>query len=119
MEQTGNSNHKSIRVEEEVRTEITIRETIRIGTDLITDQLAETADNTDKIEAGLDINKMLGKEILWETLGIMVDKIVEESIETAIEITVMTETGTGLEKGHFPEIMAIIELKVKVTVGLG
>ena len=36
----------------------------------------------------------------------MVDKIAEESIETAFEMTVMTETGTGLEKGHFPEIMA-------------
>ena len=34
----------------------------------------------------------------------MVDKTVEENIETAIEMTVMTETGTGLERGHFPEI---------------
>ena len=39
----------------------------------------------------------------------MVDKIVEENIETIIEMTVMTETGTGLEKGHFLEIMATIE----------
>ena len=36
----------------------------------------------------------------------MVDKIVEEHAETAIEMTVMTEAGTGLEKGHFPEIIA-------------
>ena len=49
----------------------------------------------------------------------MVDKIVEDSIETDIEMTVMTEAGTGLEKGHFPEIMATIELEVQATVGPG
>ena len=119
MEQIDNSNHKSIRVEVEVRTGITIREIIRIGRDLIIDQIAETEHNTDKIEPGLDMNKILGENILEETLGIMVDKSVEESIETAIEITVMIEAGTGLEKGHFPEIMAIVELEVQVTVDIG
>ena len=49
----------------------------------------------------------------------MVDKIVEESIETATEMTVMTEAGTGLEKGNFPEIMATIELGVQAIVGPG
>ena len=50
----------------------------------------------------------------------MVDKIVEESIETAIEMTVMTEAGTGLEKGYFPETMAtILETEVQATVGAG
>ena len=38
--------------------------------------------------------------------------MVEENIEIAIEMTVMIEAGTGLERGHFPEIMAIIELEV-------
>ena len=52
-------------------------------------------------------------------LEIMVDKIVEENIEIAIEMTVMTEAGTGLERGHFPEIMAIIELEVKAKVDPG
>ena len=33
----------------------------------------------------------------------LVDKIAEEGTETIIEMTVMTEAGTGLEKGHFPE----------------
>ena len=42
----------------------------------------------------------------------MVDKTVEGNIETAIEMTVMTEAGTGLEKGYFPEIMTILELEV-------
>ena len=46
----------------------------------------------------------------------MVDKTVEENTEIAIEMTVMTEVGTGLEKGHFPEIMAIIEPEAQATV---
>ena len=34
-------------------------------------------------------------------------------------MTVMIEAGTGLERGHFPEIMAIIELEVQAKVDLG
>ena len=47
----------------------------------------------------------------------MVDKIVEESIETIIEMTVMIEVGTSLEKGHFPEAIMTIEIEVQTTVG--
>ena len=49
----------------------------------------------------------------------MADKTVEENIETATEMTVMTEAGTGLEKCCFPEIMAITELEVQAIVDLG
>ena len=49
----------------------------------------------------------------------MVDKAVEKNIEIAIEMTAMTVAGTGLEKGCFPEIMAIIELQVQAKVGPG
>ena len=49
----------------------------------------------------------------------MVDKIVEKSTKTAIGMTVMTEAGTGLEKGHFPKIMATIELEVQAIVDPG
>ena len=119
MEQTDNLNHKSIREEVEVRTEITIKEIIRVDTDQITVQIAETGDNIEKTEAGLGMNKILGEVILEETLEIMVDKTVEENIETAIEMTVMTEAGTSLERGHFPEIMAIIELEVQARVDPG
>ena len=49
----------------------------------------------------------------------MVDKTVEENIETAMEMTVMTEAGTGLEKCHFPEIMAVTELEVQAIVDPG
>ena len=49
----------------------------------------------------------------------MVDKIVEESIETTTEMTVMVEVGTGPGRGHFPEIMAIIELEAQAIVDPG
>ena len=59
MEQADSSNHKSVKVEVEVRTEITIRGTIRIGIDQITDQILGTEDNTDKTEADLDTKKII------------------------------------------------------------
>ena len=62
------------------------------------------------------MSKIIGEVILEEMLGVMVDKTVEENIELATEMTAMTEAGIGLEKGHFPEIMAIIELEVQATV---
>ena len=65
------------------------------------------------------MSKILGEVILGETLEIMVDKMVDENIEIAIEMTIMTEAGTGLERGHFPEIMAIIELEVQAKVDPG
>ena len=50
----------------------------------------------------------------------MIDRIAEESIETIIEMTVMIEAETGLEKGHFPETIAVIlEIEVQATVGPG
>ena len=67
MGQVDSSNHKSIKVEVEIRTEITIRETIRTDTDLITDQIAETEDNTDKTEVGLDLKKIIGEVTSEET----------------------------------------------------
>ena len=32
---------------------------------------------------------------------------------------VMTEGGTGLEKGHFPEAIAVIEIGIRAIVGPG
>ena len=49
----------------------------------------------------------------------MVDKTVGESTETATKIPVMVEVGTGPERGHFPEIMAIIKLEVHAIVDPG
>ena len=70
MEQIDNSNHKAIRVEVEVRTEVTVREATKIDRDIITDQTAETVVSTDKIEVGLDMNhdmsRIIGEVILEE-----------------------------------------------------
>ena len=67
MGQVDSSNHKSIKVEIEVRTEITIKGTIRTGTDQIIDQIVVTEDNTDKIEVGLGTNKIIEEVTLEET----------------------------------------------------
>ena len=66
MGQVDSSNHKSIKVEVEVKTEITIRETIRTGTDQITGQIVMTEDSTDKTEVGPDMNKITGEVTLEE-----------------------------------------------------
>ena len=49
----------------------------------------------------------------------MTDRIAEESIEISTEMKVMTEAGTGLEKGHFPEAIAAIETEVQAIAGPG
>ena len=79
----------------------------------------ETEDNTDKIEVGLDMNRIMEEETSEETWGAMTDRIVEESIETIIEITVMIEAGTVPVKGHFPEVIITIEIGVQAIVGPG
>ena len=49
----------------------------------------------------------------------MTDKIAEENIKIITEMKVMTEAGTDLEKGHFPETLVAIEIGVQATVGPG
>ena len=49
----------------------------------------------------------------------MVDRIVQDNIETIIEMIIMIEVGTGLEKGHFPEVIITIEIGVQTIVGPG
>ena len=65
--QVDSSNQKSIKVEVEVKTEITIRETIRTSIDLITGQIVVTKYSTDKTEIGPDMNKTTGEVTLEET----------------------------------------------------
>ena len=81
----------------------------------MTDQIAETEENIDKTEASLDMNTTFGQVILEEILGIMVGKIVGQSIEKDIEIRGMIEAETDLEIGHFP----ITKLEVQATVDPG
>ena len=49
----------------------------------------------------------------------MTDRVAEERIETITEMAGMIEAGTGLEKGHFPETIATIEIGAQSTVGPG
>ena len=46
-------------------------------------------------------------------------QIEEESTEVIIGMKVMTEAGTGLEKGCFPEAITAIEIEVQALVGPG
>ena len=46
----------------------------------------------------------------------MTDKTAEDSIEIVTGLKVMTEAGTGLEKGYFPEAITIIEIGVQTIV---
>ena len=63
MDQIDNLDHKTIRVEEETRTEIIVKETSKIGTDKITDQIVETEYSTDKIGIDLDMNQDMNRII--------------------------------------------------------
>ena len=59
------------------------------------------------------MSKVIGEIISGKIQEIIRDKTAEENIEiTVMGMIVMTEVGIGLEKGHFPEIMAVIELRV-------
>ena len=50
----------------------------------------------------------------------MTDKIVEENIKIITGMKIMTEVGTGVEKGHFPETLAaMIEIGVQAKIGTG
>ena len=60
MDQIDNLDHKSIRGEVEARTEIIVKETTKIGTDKITEQIADSAD---KIGIGLDMNQDMNRII--------------------------------------------------------
>ena len=74
----------------------------------------KTGDSKDRIEIGLDVNKIIGEVILEVIQGILTDKITEASIEIITGMKVMREVeiGTGLEKGHFPDTLVAIEIGV-------
>ena len=45
------------------------------------DQIVETEDSTDRTQVSLDTNKIIGKIFSQVMVGILTDKIAEESIE--------------------------------------
>ena len=73
----------------------------------------------DSIEVGIGINKIIEEVILEVIQGILTDKIAEETLEIITKMRVMTEAemGTGLEKGHFPETLMVIEIGIQAIVG--
>ena len=66
------------------------------------------------------MSKVIGEIIIGKIQENMEDKAVEERIEVIIiEVKAMIEVGIGLEKGHFPETMTIIEIEVQAIVDQG
>ena len=103
MEGQDNLNPKYIKVEVEVKIDVTVKEIIRIGIGQIIDGIVETEDNSGKIEVDTDLSKIIGEIISEKTKKIMADKMAEENTETTIiGMMVMTEAGIVLEKGCFP-----------------
>ena len=97
-------------IEVEVKIEVTIKEIIRIGIGQIIDQIVETEDNSDKTEVDTHFSKVIGEIISKKIQESMAGKIAEENTETTIiGMVAMIGAGIGLEKGHFPEVMAVID----------
>ena len=93
-----------------------IKEIIRIDIGQVIGQIVEIEDNLGKTEKETDFSKDIG-EIIWKIQEIMEDKTVEESIGiTLMEMTIAIEVGIGLEKGHFPGTMTVIEQGVQTIV---
>ena len=113
MKGQDNLSSRYIKAKVVVRIEARAKEIIRTGIGQATDQTVGIEDSSGKIEIDTDLGKAM-EEIVSETTpeGI-VDKIAEENIGIiVIEMMATTEVGTGLEKDHFQEIMAITELGV-------
>ena len=121
MEQVDNLNHKFTKVEVEDRIEVTMTDAIKISKAIKIDigQIVETEDNIDRIGVGLGLKKIMREIISEVTQGILTDRIAEVSIEIITGIKVMTEAGTGLEKGHFPEAIIAIGTGVQAIAGPG
>ena len=86
-----------------VRTEITVRETIKIGVDLAIDQAVETEDNMDGEVIDQHFSKITEGTIFKKMLGDMEDKIVEEDIEM-ICMMITIEVGTDQERVTFKKL---------------
>ena len=119
MAGSDNLNSRYIKAEVEVRTEVTVKEIIRIGTGQTIDQIVGIEVSSGKIKVDPDLSKIIGvlSEIIPEDTVV---KIAEESIGTiVIETMAIIEAGIGLKKDFFQEIMAVIELEVQAIVDQG
>ena len=73
MEQVDSSNHKFIKIDVEVRTEVIISIAIKMGIG----QIVVTEDNTERIEVDLDMKRITEEETSEETCTAMTNRIVE------------------------------------------
>ena len=119
MDQLDNLNHKFTKIEAEDKTEATMTDAIMISKVIIKKYRDLTVETGDRTEVVLGRNKIIGEEIIEVMQGILTDKTAEESIEIITEMKVMTEAETGLEKGHFPEMLVVIEIGVQAIVDPG
>ena len=106
---------KYIKVEEKVKTEVIIRETIKVGTDYAIDQAVEIGDSLDEIMRDPDCSKITEGTIFKKALGDIEDKAVKGNIEM-IGVMIATEVGTGQEKDHPQGIIAIAEIEAQGIV---
>ena len=66
------------------------------------------------------MGKVTGEIILEKIQEFIADRIAEENTKTIVTgMTVIIGAGIGLEKGHFPETLAVIELGVQAIVDQG
>ena len=74
--------------------------------------------NMNRTEGGQNMNKITGEKILEETqdhINIFEDRIVENTeVIIGMKITVETEVGVDLGKGHFQEITILVEEMIEV-----
>ena len=82
-------------------------------------QIVDTEDSTDRTEVDVDMNKIIGEVISEVMRDNLIDRIEEGSIEIITGAKVMTEAGTGLEKGNIPEAITMLEIGVQAIVGPG
>ena len=116
MKSIGHSNLRFIKVKEEDKVEIcmthkTMTEEITktdIHPTLVTGEI-----NMDRTGIDQGMNKIIGQKILEATqdlIKILEDRIVENTgVIIGMKITVETEVGVGLGKGHLQEITISVE----------
>ena len=101
---------KYIKAEEEDKTEVIIKEIIRIETDQIIDQVVEIEDSS---EIEPDLNRTMERTIFGIMPGDMEDITADGNIEMiVIDLMVTKEVGIDQDIGHSQEFIALIELEV-------
>ena len=108
---------KYIKAEEEDKTEVIIKEIIRIETDQTIGQVVEIEDNS---EIGPELSRTTEVTISGIMLGDMEDKAAEGNIEMiVIDVMVTIEVGIDQERDHSQEFIVVIGWEVQAVVDLG